>query len=962
MQCQRRTIAACGTTFEVVANFKYVMEFPEEEGFPVVVVQWPSKLEWDAVRKVSGISSSHILRKKCLRELKLLRKFHGSNQIENLHAPDLLVQADGDFDELYLYRDLFLSGTEDRKSALARMGYLRDHIPKREEDVRRSWRIGAERHRSVVYDILRGLHYIHSAGVIHCDIRPGSILVDERLLAIISAFGLARKYKSDGHNNRNSSPAKKGYVVVDDETLWYRAPEFMLGFDNCGPAVDMWSVGCILAECLLGKPLFQGKDCLNMLHRIVDYLGKPPDSVFRSIRSARVRDYIHSLPDKPPVLLSRLFPDEDPLAIEILEQMLDLDPEKRISTEKALEHPYFSFFRNKKSEHKCRSLVDFSFEKEYKTEKLKRLIADEVNTFYKKLPWTVRDWDQKSWVNSFTDKVRGKAPSAESSTPRLSSRTILYPPYQEGDVGFGTAAGQKARFRLDNSSEELENALVDVKMYSEASEVQTFLSHLNACYDRIIKAEQRFIMYKHSLRQLVALCDIYANVHANDSATTPKTSSEMTAALDWFDALCHWLETKVTFDPISIVMNYVDVEAQLMSFFSQCPWPVREAYFESVNSTPQSLSPTFSEVLDGIRVLAANHELVERVALLSGDEAEVFADILDKALNIIDNSDRLRRKAFDLLRRICGLNHIIPRSFTLSPDATQLLSDRPEASGGFADIWRGLYSGRTVAFKVFRVYRLEEASGGQAELKDVFQEAVVWKRLQHPNITSLYGIDETTFPSQVALVSDWMPHGTVANYLNENIQANRLQLALGIASGLQYLHEMNVVHGDMKSANVLINEHRIACISDFGLAALNYSSKLVTLSVQAGSTRWMAPELLDPEHFGLERAELSAQSDIFALGMIIWELFTGRIPYYHLQKDAQVMSSILRNMRPLRPVQAVSFGLDDDIWELAEACWAENLRERPPMAVVLGRLKDALTRYGEAETSNEPQVWPLVLT
>ena len=88
-----------------------------------------------------------------------------------------------------------------------------------------------------------------------------------------------------------------------------------------------------------------------------------------------------------------------------------------------------------------------------------------------------------------------------------------------------------------------------------------------------------------------------------------------------------------------------------------------------------------------------------------------------KVLDIIDRSDRLRRIAFDLLRRICGLNHIVPNSFTLSPDFIQLVSDRPEASGGFADIWRGLYKGRSVAFKVFRAYRVEEASGDQTELK-----------------------------------------------------------------------------------------------------------------------------------------------------------------------------------------------------------------------------------------------------
>ncbi|OCH92026.1 kinase-like protein, partial [Obba rivulosa] len=328
-------------------------------------------------------------------------------------------------------------------------------------------------------------------------------------------------------------------------------------------------------------------------------------------------------------------------------------------------------------------------------------------------------------------------------------------------------------------------------------------------------------------------------------------------------------------------------------------------------------------------------------------------------LDTIDTSDHLRRKSFDLLRRICGQNHIIPKSFTLPPNAVRLISERPEASGGFADIWRGIYSGRTVAFKVFRVYKLEEITGSQADLK----EAVVWRRLQHPNITPLYGIDEATFPSQLALVSDWMPHGTVASFLNQNTEANRLRLALDIAQGLQYLHEMNVVHGDMKSANVLVNERRAACISDFGLAAMSYSSKLVTVSVQAGSVRWMSPELLDPEEHGLERAELSPSSDVFALGMVLWEaspcLFTGRIPYYKVQKDAQVMTNILRNIRPRRPVQATPLGLSDDVWSLVEACWLVERRSRPSTAAVVGRLQDALAQHERAGANVAPQVWPL---
>ncbi|EMD33057.1 hypothetical protein CERSUDRAFT_118131 [Gelatoporia subvermispora B] len=958
---QRHTIAASGTTFEVISQFKLTVELPEEDGCPVIVVDRRGWAEWYVVKKVVGINSSHILRKRCLREMKLMRKFRTYPQIAWLKAPDITYGPDGDIRDVYLYRTLPYVRPGDTKEQLGRTTFLDKIIHK--EPFPKPHRATADwEQQKCAFRILGGLHYIHTAGVIHCDIRPGSIFIAHNSEAKISSFGLAREYKPDGANNRGISASKQGFVTVDDKTLWYRAPEFMLGLENCTPAADVWSVGCILAEHLTRKPLFSGKDYLDQLKKIIRLLGKPPDSVFRSIGSSHVRDYVRSLPDAPKRPLSEVLFGVDPLGVELIERMLDLDPTTRITCKDALNHPYFTFTSKPRINEDPISPMSFSFEDEYTAEGLKRLIAEEVRSFHERFASELLEWRKKDWVNEFRDVFRSKTPSGDrGSTPQPTDQTVLYPPVLESDIGFGTEAGLNPRFKLDNPREELETAIANIVLYVPQSEVESFLQQLHAIHERIGKAEQRMIIYKQSLRQLITLCDIYSSANPVQSTSTDRTNAEITSVLKWFKSIRRWLESNVSLDPISVVMKYVGIESDLLSTFSQCPWPVREAYFNSLGAVADPPSVTFSEVLDGMRVIAADPVLVERAALLNGAEAEAFVDILDRVLNIVDSSDRLRRKTFDLLRRICGVNHIIPKSFTLHSDTIQLLSDRPEASGGFADVWRGMYNGRTVAFKVFRAYRLEEASGDQAELKDVFQEAVVWKRLQHPNIAPLYGIDETTFPSQVALVSDWMPHGTVASYLNENTAANRVKLALEIASGLQYLHEMNIIHGDMKSANVLINAHRAACISDFGLAALAYSSKLVTVSVQAGSTRWMAPELLDPEQFGLVRAELSTQSDVFALGMILWELFTGRIPYYHLQKDAQVMSNILRAIRPKRPAQAGPLGLDDDIWALTEACWADNLQERPPMTAVIVRLKDALARFGDAETLDPPPVWPLTV-
>ncbi|OCH92027.1 kinase-like protein [Obba rivulosa] len=459
---QRRSITAFNTTFEFSTQYKFVMEFCEEDACPVIVVKQPEGLQWLAIKKIADLDTSHILRKRCLREMKLMSKFYRHHQVASLYAADIVFRsADNvNFNEVYLYRDLELGGTPDRKEALARMGRLRENM--KEEDSKSSWTLGADHHQqSFIHDVLRGLRCIHSANVVHCDIRPGSLLVDHRLQVKIYGFGLARRYSPDVPNNRGVSAAKQGFVTVDEETRWYRAPEFILGFENLTPAVDVWSVGCILAELLAGKPIFQGNDYLDQLHKIIDRLGKPSDDMLRRIGSTRLKDYIHSIPTKPPVHFKKLFPRANPLGVSLLEQLLELDPEKRITSEQAIKHPYFDFFRNHLSANVCDSPLDFSFEEEYTAEGTKQLIAKQVRAF------SQRDWQQKSWMHSFREKVAGRPPSTGNVSPRAVDEVIWYPPVLEDDVGFGSDAALQPRFRLDDPGAEVERAVANIEIYSE---------------------------------------------------------------------------------------------------------------------------------------------------------------------------------------------------------------------------------------------------------------------------------------------------------------------------------------------------------------------------------------------------------------------------------------------------------------------------------------------------------------
>lgn len=125
-------------------------------------------------------------------------------------------------------------------------------------------------------------------------------------------------------------------------TRWYRAPEVMLTFKEYTRAIDVWSVGCVLAEMLSGKPLFPGRDYHHQLSIILDILGTPSIDDFYAISSARSREYIRALPFRKKKNFATLFPKANPLAIDLLEKLLTFSPKRRIEVEEALRHPYLA--------------------------------------------------------------------------------------------------------------------------------------------------------------------------------------------------------------------------------------------------------------------------------------------------------------------------------------------------------------------------------------------------------------------------------------------------------------------------------------------------------------------------------------------------------------------------------------------------------------------------------------------
>lgn len=230
--------------------------------------------------------------------------------------------------------------------------------------------------QSFIYQTLCGLRYIHSASVLHRDLKPGNLLVNADCELKICDFGLARGFETDQPGGQAG-----GFMTEYVATRWYRAPEIMLSFQNYTTAIDIWSVGCILAELLGGKPIFRGRDYVDQLNQILHYLGTPSEETLRRVGSPRAQDYIRSLPYKPRIPFKTLYPAANPMALDLLEKMLSFDPSRRITCDEALQHPYLSVWHDPQDEPTCQRKFDFGFEEVEDVEGMKKLILEEVASF-----------------------------------------------------------------------------------------------------------------------------------------------------------------------------------------------------------------------------------------------------------------------------------------------------------------------------------------------------------------------------------------------------------------------------------------------------------------------------------------------------------------------------------------------------------------------------------------------------
>lgn len=309
-----------------------------------------------AIKKITNVFDHVSDATRILREIKLLRLLRHPDIVEIKHI--MLPPSSRDFKDIYVVFELMETDLH--------------QVIKANDD------LTPEHHQFFLYQMLRGLKYIHSARVFHRDLKPKNILANSDCKLKICDFGLARP----SFNDMPQTVFWTDYVA----TRWYRAPELCGSFfSKYSPAIDIWSIGCIFAEILQGKPLFPGRNVVHQLELITDLLGTPSPDVIAKVRNEKARRFLLNMRKKPGIPFEEQFPHADPGALRLLRRLLSFDPSERPTAEQALADPYFAGLSQPNREPAAQPISKYAFDFErhkLSIEEVRELIYREILEYH----------------------------------------------------------------------------------------------------------------------------------------------------------------------------------------------------------------------------------------------------------------------------------------------------------------------------------------------------------------------------------------------------------------------------------------------------------------------------------------------------------------------------------------------------------------------------------------------------
>ncbi|XP_075495721.1 mitogen-activated protein kinase homolog NTF4-like [Primulina tabacum] len=333
-----------GNFFEVTAKYKPPVVPIGKGAYGVVCSALNSETnQLVAIKKIANAFANKTDAKRTLREIKILRHLEHENIVA---IRDIIPPPQREtFNDVYIAYELMDTDLH--------------------QIIHSNQALSEEHRQYFLYQILRGLKYIHSAKVLHRDMKPSNLILNRNCDLKICDFGLARV--------TSETEFMTEYVV----TRWYRAPELLLKSRGYTAAIDVWSVGCIFMEMMNRKPLFPGRDQVHQLRLLLELIGTPSEADLEFLHE-NGKKYIRQLPPYQRKSFIEKFPHVPPLALDLVEKMLAFDPGRRITVENALEHPYLEYLHDINDEPVCLKPFDDYFEqKDMAEEQIKEMIYQE---------------------------------------------------------------------------------------------------------------------------------------------------------------------------------------------------------------------------------------------------------------------------------------------------------------------------------------------------------------------------------------------------------------------------------------------------------------------------------------------------------------------------------------------------------------------------------------------------------
>ena len=413
----KHSFTIAGSEFIIDERYEYVKQIGVG-AYGVVISCYDKKTNHNvAIKKVGNAFEDLIDAKRIVREIKLLRYFKHDNIVSLIDIQKPPGRTG--FEDIYIITDLM--ETDLHRVIYSRQELTDDHI------------------QYFIYQILRGVLYMHSANIIHRDLKPANILANKNCDLKICDLGLGRaevfdweemelldkqnklvkktkkrkksaekdkknkdkdkdkketkdkkeskdkkdrdkdKEKDKGEEEDEEEPELTEYVI----TRWYRAPEVILCPSHYSKAVDIWSVGCIFAELLGRQPLFPGDHYLDQIQKIVAVTGTPKMEDLDFIKKKEAKEFFLKLVKRTKLTWSSLFPNANPIALDLLEKMLTFNPKKRYTVDQCISHPYFEGLHDPEQEPITTAPFDWSFDAvELTKENLQSMIYDESLYFH----------------------------------------------------------------------------------------------------------------------------------------------------------------------------------------------------------------------------------------------------------------------------------------------------------------------------------------------------------------------------------------------------------------------------------------------------------------------------------------------------------------------------------------------------------------------------------------------------